>query len=211
MKVLIVNSPDTGYLQRNLNLCTKLTVLLALLFNKNSKFLDYAGGDGVFVRLMRDVGFDFYWFDKFSANLFSKGFEHNDDFLEYEALTTFESVEHFADPIAEIEKMLKLSKNIIFSTELLPHAIPMPGEWWYYGLDHGQHISFYSSRTFEFIASEYNLNYATLGSVHVLTEKKLPVYTQMVLKFTKCGLHKLIQRKLKSKTWTDYLQTSEYL
>ena len=71
-----INVSDTGYMQRNINLSQKLTILLALFFDKNGKFLDYAGGYGVFVRMMRDIGFDFYWDDKYTTNLFARGFEH---------------------------------------------------------------------------------------------------------------------------------------
>ena len=49
-----VSISDTGYLQRNIYLSKQLTILLALFFNKNGKFLDY-GGYGVFVRLMRGI------------------------------------------------------------------------------------------------------------------------------------------------------------
>ena len=92
-----INMSDTGYMQRNLNLSAKLTIFLVLFFNKETKFLDYAGGYGVFVRLMRDTGFDYYWDDKFTVNIFSKGFEHNKE--DIEAITTFESFEHFFDPV----------------------------------------------------------------------------------------------------------------
>jgi hypothetical protein len=141
-----INISDTGYVARNISLSKKITVLLSLFFDKKTKFLDYAGGYGLFVRLMRDIGFDFYWNDKYTQNIFARGFEGSlSD--NYEAITTFESFEHFVEPIKEIENMLSISKNIIFTTELLPDPIPYPDEWWYYGLDHGQHISFYGKDT----------------------------------------------------------------
>jgi len=203
-----INVSDTGYMQRNLMLSGKLTILLALFFDKNGKFLDYAGGYGVFVRMMRDIGFDFYWDDKYTTNLFARGFEYqNTD--KYEAVTTFESFEHFANPIGEIESLLQISRNIIFSTELLPNPIPRPEDWWYYGLDHGQHISFYSKKTFEFIAKKYGLNYANLGSLHLLTEKQISNFQFKILKLSKFGLHKILQKQLKSKTWDDYLSMSK--
>ena len=124
-------------------------------------------------------------------------------------MTTFESFEHFINPMDEIESLLKISKNIIFSTELLPNPIPKPDDWWYYGLDHGQHISFYSEKTFEFIAKKYNLNYANLGGLHILGEKKISNFQLKVLKLSKFGLHKLLQKQLKSKTWEDYLKVSK--
>lgn len=203
-----INISDTGYIQRNLMLSDIITILLILFFDKNGKFLDYAGGYGVFVRMMRDIGFDFYWDDKYTTNLFARGFEYqNGD--KYEAVTTFESFEHFVNPIDEIESLLKISKNIIFSTELLPNPIPKPQDWWYYGLDHGQHISFYSKRTFEFIAKKYNLKYANLGGLHLLSEKKISNLQLNVLKLSKFGLHKILKKRLKSKTWGDYLKISD--
>lgn len=201
-----INISDTGYMQRNLILSQKLTIMLALFFDKNGSFLDYAGGYGVFVRLMRDIGFDFYWDDKYTTNLFARGFECNQK--DIEAITTFESFEHFVNPLEEIEKMLMFSKNIIFSTELLPQPIPNPEDWWYYGLEHGQHISFYSMKTFQFIAKKYNLNYANLGGLHLLTEQKISNLKLKILKFSKFGLHKLLQKQLRSKAWEDHLKMS---
>jgi len=201
-----INISDTGYMQRNLILSQQSTILLALFFDKNKVFLDYAGGYGVFVRLMRDVGFDFYWDDKYTTNLFARGFEYNKQPIE--AITTFESFEHFVNPLEEIEKMLMFSKNIIFSTELLPQPIPNPEAWWYYGLEHGQHISFYSIKTFQFIAKKYNLNYSKLGGLHLLTEQKVSNLKLKILKFSKFGLHKLLQKQLRSKTWKDHLKMS---
>jgi hypothetical protein len=124
-------------------------------------------------------------------------------------VTTFESFEHFVNPIEEIENLLKISRNIIFSTELLPNPIPKPEDWWYYGLDHGQHISFYSEKTFQFIADKYGLNYSNLGSLHLLTEQKISNLKLKILKFSKFGLHKLLQKQLKSKTWEDSIKLKD--
>lgn len=127
---------------------------------------------------------------------------------KYEAVTAFECFEHFEHPMDEFDNMLKFSNNIIFSTELLPDPIPRPEEWWYYGLDHGQHISFYSRGTFAFIANKYGLNYENLGGLHLLTKRKIKSAYLKILKLSKFGLHKLFQIMLKSKTWEDYLNLS---
>ncbi len=200
-----INISDTGYLQRNLYYSKKLTILLFMFFNKDGKFLDYAGGYGVFVRLMRDIGFDFYWEDKYSPNLFARGFEYNSS-LKIDAITTFESFEHFVNPLEEIEKMLSVSRNIIFTTELLPNPIPKPDDWWYYGLDHGQHISFYSKETLQFIANNFDLKYFNSRNIHIFTESKsITNFKLNFLNHTNFGLHKLLAKKtLKSKTWEDY-------
>ena len=202
-----INISDTGYIERNINLSKKLTILLSLFFNKNAKYLDYAGGYGVYVRLMRDIGFDFYWDDKYTTNIFARGFEY--DSQPIEAITTFESFEHYINPIEEIEKLLTISKSIIFSTELLPKNIPQPYDWWYYGLDHGQHISFYSKKTLHIIAEKYGLHYSAIGNLHIFSEKRISSFKLKFLKFSRFGLHKLLQKQFKSKTWTDHLETSE--
>ena len=200
-----INFSDTGYVQRNLFYSKKLTLLLTLIFERNGKYLDYAAGYGMFVRLMRDVGFDFFWQDKYTENLFSFGFEYDRD-VNYDAVTSFECFEHFVNPIEEIEKILLLSKNIIFSTNLLPHPVPKSNDWWYYGLNHGQHLSFYSESTFQFIAEKYGLHYSHSGNLHLLTEKKIFNSNLRFLKLTKLGLHQVLKKQVKSKTWADHLE-----
>ncbi|MGB9762807.1 MAG: methyltransferase domain-containing protein, partial [Minisyncoccia bacterium] len=98
--------------------------------------------------------------------------------------------EHFVNPMEELENMISISKNIIFTTELLPESLPAPDKWWYYGLDHGQHISFYSKRTFEFIARNYGLKYLNVGSLHILTERNINEFKLQLLKLHRFGFHK---------------------
>jgi methyltransferase family protein len=198
-----INLTDTGYMVRNLFYAKRLTVLLYLLFERHTKFLDYAGGYGVFVRLMRDIGFDFFWVDKFTQNLFSSGFEW-DGSPGIGAITSFEAFEHFVNPMFEIESLLTISDTIIFSTEVLPDPLPKPKEWWYYGLDHGQHISFYSERTFKYIAEKYGLHYHRSGALHILTKKNIARWKLLVSRLTKFGLNRILEKRLQSKTWDDY-------
>jgi hypothetical protein len=49
---------------------------------------------------------------------------------------------------------------LIVSTDLVPRPTPLPDEWWYYGSDHGQHVSFYTLPTLQYIAEkiEFSLN-----------------------------------------------------
>ena len=202
-----INLTDIGYISRNIDLSKKLPLYILLFFNKRNQYLDYAGGYGVFVRMMRDIGFDFYWDDRYTENLFAQGFEYKNQKIE--AITSFESFEHFPDPISEIEKLLEISKNIILSTETLPSSVPLPEEWEYYGLDHGQHISFYSTKTFEYIARQYNLHYHFMDGLHFLTETKLRSFTiffkikKIMLRFALKN-RSLKKRILHSKISEDY-------
>ncbi|XPV70021.1 MAG: class I SAM-dependent methyltransferase [Halarcobacter sp.] len=200
-----INISDTGIMNRNLFLSQSVTNIINVFFNKNDKFLDYAGGYGIFVRLMRDIGFDFYWNDKYSKNLVARKFEFNEK-DSYSLLTSFESFEHFDKPILEIEDMLKISKSILFSTELCEDNPPKPDDWRYYGLNHGQHISFYSIKTLKYIAKKYNLNlYSYRSSLHLLTDKKINNYFfSLILKLNRLGLFYFLRKLNNSKTIKDW-------
>ena len=201
-----INTSDTGYISRNLLISKKLTFLLYSVFDKNGKYLDYAAGYGVLVRMMRDIGFNFYWEDKYTGNLFSKGFEWNKD-TSLQAVTAFEVFEHFVNPIKEIENLLGISDTIIFTTELYPKHNPSPEEWWYFGLDHGQHISFYSHETLEYIAKKYDLRFYSDGFIHILTRNHISSTKIKLSRLSNYGVSKVISRFLMtSRTFADHQQ-----
>jgi 2-polyprenyl-3-methyl-5-hydroxy-6-metoxy-1,4-benzoquinol methylase len=143
---------DTGIVKRNLLFVKRTATLLYFLFDKKKTFLDFGGGYGIFVRMMRDIGFDFYWKDKFAENIVSKGFEFSSNIEEVELLTSLECFEHFINPLEEISNMLNLSGSILFSTQIFHDNPPKPEEWWYYNFEAGQHISIYSDITLKQIA-----------------------------------------------------------
>ncbi|WP_157135549.1 class I SAM-dependent methyltransferase, partial [Kamptonema sp. PCC 6506] len=167
---------DSGLVFRNYMLARIATNIITKIFNSNANFLDYAAGYGLFVRLMRDIRFNFYWYDKYCDNIFAKGWEANlQDDRQYELITAFEVFEHFVNPIDEINKLLNYSRNILFSTELLPENQPKPQEWWYYAPHEGQHISLYTPKSLSIIAERLGLNlYSNGSSIHLLTEKNIP-------------------------------------
>lgn len=165
-----INRNDVGIVDRNIRLAKISKAIISILFNPQSKFIDYGGGFGLFVRLMRDAGFDFYHHDKYCENIFAQDFEAEPDKDSYELLTAFEVFEHLANPLEGIEQMLAFSKNILFTTEILPSNNPKPGEWWYYIPEYGQHISFYTIESLSVIARKFSMKLYTNGSsLHLLT------------------------------------------
>ncbi|HAL64814.1 MAG TPA: hypothetical protein DCP10_04510 [Bacteroidales bacterium] len=168
-----INICDTGIVTRNVNLAKKTALFLKLFRNHKANFLDYAGGYGLFTRLMRDVGFDFYWNDPYTKSLFSIGFE-GDSGDNYEAITAFELFEHLDNPLKEIETLITNTDTLIFST-LLTDTIKSAElkRWWYLGPQHGQHISFYSKKTLSNIALKLDINLITNNkNYHIFTKKK---------------------------------------
>ena len=141
----------------------------------------------------------------YTKNLVARGFEWSGETGNVELLTSFESFEHFVNPIEELEKMLSISRNIFFSTELLPNPVPFPSDWWYYGLEHGQHVSFYTAKTLQYIAGKFGLNLHTNGiGLHLLTSKKLSDFKfKRVMKFKKHNLYPKVVKRMKSRTVDD--------
>ena len=199
-----ISASDTGVMARNIYFSKITKALLFLLRKRSGKFLDFGGGYGIFTRLMRDQGFDFYWYDKYAKNLLAREFEGSvDDNSQYDAITSFENFEHFENPIAEIEKILALSDTVIFSTELMPENNPTPENWWYYCLEHGQHISLFSLKTLEYIANKKGVNLISDGKgLHIFTKDavspNLLRYAKIILK---TGLGKFLSNP--SKTNSD--------
>ena len=201
-----MNKEDTGLLKRNILHSEWVATILYFCFKRDGIYLDYAGGYGTFTRLMRDIGFDFYWHDPFTNNLFARGFEYSlKKHKKIELVTSFESFEHFADPISEIEKMFKIAPNILFSTILLPSPEPKLDEWWYYGLDHGQHVSFYTQETCRHIAKRFNLNFYSFGEFHLFSAKPLNIkWIRYLLRINSWGLDRFVRAGMRSKTRSDY-------
>ena len=196
---------DTGILKRNLLFVNRSSSLISFFFDTNKKFLDYAGGYGIYTRMMRDKGFDFYWDDPFAQNLFAKGFEY-DNKNKYELATAFECFEHFTNPVEQIQKLLNISRNIIFSTRIFHGSPPKPDEWWYYSLKSGQHISFYSIKTLNFLSYKFNLHLnSDKKAFHMLSKKKISNLSfNAILKMSDVGLSKVFTLRIKSKTEIDH-------
>lgn len=200
-----INRSDCGLLGRNIRFAHFTAPLLFVAFDRNARFLDYAGGYGVFTRLMRDIGFDYYWHDPYVKNLFADGFEFNQHLLPVELITAFEVFEHLSDPRAELDRMTGISPNILFSTLLLPEPLPKPDDWWYYGTEHGQHVALYSLKTLRFLARKYRVNLLTNGvDVHLFTRKRVnPLFFRCLPLLSKYGLWQLVHRRMQSRTVQD--------
>ncbi len=169
-----ITALDIGLLKRNLELKEVVTAIVRTYFDPSAKFVDYGGGYGVLVRLLRDRGLDFYRQDIYAENLFAKNFDQADAGVErFELLTAFEVFEHLENPVAEVEKMLQLSDNILFSTELQPIPHPTPETWWYILPEIGQHISLFSRGSLEALAKRMGLHLQTNGkNLHLLSRQK---------------------------------------
>lgn len=168
-----INDLDLGSVARAIEGAKYAENLILAFLDHSAKFIDYGGGYGVFVRLMRDRGYQFFWKDMYCANLFAKHFEAPAN-ERFELLTAFEVFEHLVDPIEQIARMLELSDSIAFSTLLVPQSIQVSSDWWYFSPEHGQHVSFFTRLALEVIARRFSLNLFTDGHMlHLLSRKSV--------------------------------------
>ncbi len=181
-----ISVSDTGVMFRNNNYSKIASIILSLISNKDGQFLDYGGGYGIFTRLMRDKGYDFFWYDKYANNLVSRGFEGDMNNKKYIAITSFENFEHFENPLEDLEKIFNLTDIVLFSTELVPEETPNPKEWWYYCLEHGQHISLFSKKSLEYIAEKYGYYFITNNqNLHIFSKKRISQKIFIIAKIIK--------------------------
>ncbi len=197
-----INICDTGILARNVLNTRRVGSFCLLIGKKNARIVDFAGGHGIQVRMLRDAGFDARWSDKFCENLFARGFEHRDESADI--VTAFEAFEHFVVPGAELARMLEVAPTVLFSTLLLPDPIPRPGTWWYYGEEHGQHVGLYQQRTLERLAANHSARFYTNGfDLHVITKEPKTINFRNLSVMTR--LWPLIKRLwLKPMTYSDH-------
>lgn len=169
-----ITNLDIGLISRNNYYSIITKNLIFKFFDIKGAFLDYGGGYGMLVRMMRDKGLNFFRQDVYCDNLFSVHFDVNDtQITKFELVTAFEVFEHLDDPVDELVKMMQYSENILFSTELQPETIITPDDWWYFIPSTGQHIALYSYESLNALAKKFDLYYYNKNSLHLFTRKKI--------------------------------------
>lgn len=164
---------DDDFLQRHGAFRDFVALLLRNLFDDKAKFLDYGGGYGLFVRMMRDAGFDFYWQDDVFHNLFAHGCEAVDGDT-YGLVTVLDRFQQFVDPVQEVTWIFERSDCLLFTVNLLPDPIPPSNSWEGYRLDGGREIVFYSMESLQALAKRLDLALLSNGvHTHMLSKRSI--------------------------------------
>ena len=167
-----IHPTDTGVLARNLGARRVVATFLHFSGVRSEPCLDYAGGYGIFTRLMRDAGFEYFWMDPYATNMLARGFEWTPGPAAPRAVTAFELLEHFVRPLEEFRRIAELGADwIIMSTEL--HRGPKPAsDWQYLSVESGQHVAFYRPDTLERLGRETGYPHVITGPFFQLFARK---------------------------------------
>jgi hypothetical protein len=177
--------PDLGIAQRTLQL-KRMTYLASKILNlsDSDKFLDWGGGNGLLVRMMRDMGLDAYLYDLYAKNFYAVGFEYNEG-SKYSVITSFETWEHFVNPAEEINFFFELNpKYIIISTGLYESQ---KDDWSYLTPLSGRHVFFYSLKARQIIAEKFGCYLLNMGSFSIFSSQKLNYRQVQLLKIAFSG------------------------
>lgn len=168
----VINSEDTGIFRRNYFLSGFLLFWLFFERQQKASYLDFSGGYGILVRLMRDMGFNFKWTDKYCENIFAKNAVANLGQESYGLMTTFEVIEHVERPRDFVKELFSLGTDrLLFSTQVFNDSVPRE-DWWYLATNHGQHIGFLNRTSLEKLAVLENLHLITYRNMHLLSQKR---------------------------------------
>jgi hypothetical protein len=153
---------------------TMSALALKLQIDREHFCLDWGGGTGLFVRLCRDYGLNFFYTDPFSQNIFASGFEREAAGANpsWTCVSAFEVAEHFPDPLKNFGELFQLQpRYILFTTTLYAGEGP---DWWYFGED-GQHVALYTRRSLEIVGRSHGFHLASNGAdLHLFSRKPVP-------------------------------------
>lgn len=198
-----INASDTGILARNQSNLKLVLATLHSLGRKKGVVVDYAGGYGFLVRMLRDAGVNAFWQDLHSENLVARGFEYQGG--KADLVTAFELFEHLVTPFDDLRSLFFISPNVLLTTNLIPEPAPSPKKWWYYGLEHGQHTGFFRVKTLRYLAQRFDKRLISDGkSTHLFSEKNISLKSWEVSRKVARYAPWLFRRGLHSKTWADH-------
>ena len=170
---------DTDIAVRNIFTALRLSSIFFWVLGERGDgvYADAAGGYGLLARLLRDLGFNMLWSDKYAQNLFARGFEYTESVGACTAVSAVEVLEHTPNPKVFIQACFSefRADTLFFTTELFSSGQPPQAkDWSYFSFETGQHISFFSENGLRKLASQMGLNYYSAGRIHCFTKKSIP-------------------------------------
>jgi hypothetical protein len=162
---------DVGIASRTIQMWIVITALLERIgFAPEAPALDFGAASGLLCRLMRDSGYNFYAYDRYSRPFFVNYFTRDDiSSLNPRLITAIEVFEHLPNPAEAISQLLRANADILlFSTWL---ADGQADDWSYFVPECGQHVFFYSERGLRAFADRLGYDLQIGWPLHVFLRR----------------------------------------
>jgi len=145
------------------------------IYGKRIRHLDYGGGNGQMVRMLKSQAWKSTSYDPFANKDVSPG-----SLGKFDLITAFEVFEHVPDPqvlMKSLAELLQPDGVILFSTLLSDGQIHPGGklDWWYAAPRNG-HISLYSRNSLYLLAQQHNFHLASRDAGLHLMYTTLPAW-----------------------------------
>jgi len=158
---------DVGAAQRTIDVVLKTSALLdRVRMPATANCIDFGGGLGLFTRMMRDRGFNFFSYDQYAQPFFSDRYSLRSLAGTAPAVVTaFEVLEHFSSPADDLPQLFESRPALVIATtELFMGQGP---DWPYFAEGTGQHVFFYSRPALNRIARRFRYALALCGGMIV--------------------------------------------
>ncbi|MEQ1850956.1 MAG: class I SAM-dependent methyltransferase [Chthoniobacteraceae bacterium] len=119
---------------------------------KSARILDFGGGNGLLVRMLRNIGLNAYRSDKYAENCFAVGFE-DEPGARYDMVTCFEVFEHLPFPQRDLEEIFGRKPQMVYASTCLYRG--EGASWDYLCANSGGHVFFYSMKAIEWIGKRF--------------------------------------------------------
>jgi hypothetical protein len=156
---------DVWMVSRTERMRALVVSVLRLLGPRYRKVYDWGGGNGLLVRMLRDLGIDAYRADLYVDNYYSVGFDVEEG-SKADLMTAFEVFEHSDDPRKLMREMSAFQPEaILLSTELYRGQ----GEdWSYIHKDAGKHVFFYTEQAMNNLAGQFGYRCITTNKLSLM-------------------------------------------
>jgi len=206
---------DTGMVARNLQMAQLSSLLLHIAgIGKSTLCLDWGGGNGLFCRMMRDQGYNFFNADKYAQPYYCAGFTADSiGIAKCDIVTAFEIFEHLPNPNAELAEILRFDPKLwIFSTQLYEDQ---DEGWTYFNPARGRHVFFYSEKALHDFAEAHGYRFMRGRHLHMFVKRAGNPYLQRrslryrvrtllgggALAGAAAGLHFLVRQRQAYRYW----------
>lgn len=201
---------DTGKASRTLSNVLLLQRVFEIIgVHPADRCADFGGGTGLFARLMRDLGYNYYTSDKYGDGEFCAGWSWAKFDRRVKLVTIFECAEHFEHPDAEWDAIFATGADFILGTTGVYTG--QGADWSYLSPETGQHLFFYSPAAISLIASKRRFSAYIFGGYFLLARSPLSERARDELKDWQGNLGKVLndgfrewRKNLFEFTGTDY-------